>query len=217
MNTPQTKDLIRARRRLPTIALSVMLIALLLPTLSFSMRRTPASVTELVAITSVTLLASVLSLWIMDAIGLLQFRYPWMSKTIYTATIASLLAVSVSIYKSSSDSRRFPYEGPWRVRIIPVAPNGQAVDTEMILAYSEAGNYYWGFSRHSKMQEDLLQVMWIEMIALSVDESRATLQICCNNGTSTTKEWEIDLKPGLHQVISSKSLTSGDRLEMRRR
>ena len=98
---------------IPSIALSLMLAAILVPSVNYSMNLYNPSAAELLVAISISLFSSVLFLWILDATSILKFRSEWISKSIYGAAIVSVIGTSVGVYKDYFDQNKYPYSGKW--------------------------------------------------------------------------------------------------------
>src|SRR5580700_2617368 len=118
--TPLMKQLALSRKRVPEMALLLMLIGILAPTALYSFRLTSPSPAELLVAISIALFASVLFLWILDATGLMPFRAPWISKAVYGAAITSILGTSVAVYKDFFYANKYPFEGAWQATITKI-------------------------------------------------------------------------------------------------
>lgn len=99
LSTSVLKEIAATRKKVTEMALLLMLVGILLPAASYSVRLTHPTPSDLLVAISVALFSSVLFLWILDATSLLTFRAAWMSKAIYGAAIVSVLGTSVGVYK----------------------------------------------------------------------------------------------------------------------
>lgn len=137
---------------LPSLALFLMLVGVVLPSALYSYRLTDPTPPELLVAICVALFSSVVFLWILDAISILRFRSEWVSKSIYGAAIASVLGTSVAVYKDAFASRKFPYEGAWQLQIEPKSPIPSAL-LSILISHSEQSDTYWGYSEYRTTKE----------------------------------------------------------------
>src|SRR5262245_15629818 len=127
--------------QIPGKAFSLMLAGILMPTALYSFRLAQASPTpaDLLVAVCIALFSGVLFLWIMDATNILQFRAAWISKSVYSAAIVSVLGTSVGVYKDYFNVRKYPYEGAWQVTLTSTENSMHPTEFPVVLAYSEGG------------------------------------------------------------------------------
>src|SRR5438046_1468148 len=88
-------------RRIPGLALQIMLVGILFPTAIYAFNlRNPTPAQLLVAI-CMSLFSAVIFLWILDATSVLRFRSEWVSRSVYGAAIVSVLGTSVAVYQDA--------------------------------------------------------------------------------------------------------------------
>ena len=139
---------------IPSLSLALMVAGILLPAVLYSVNlKTPTPSSLLVAI-CVSLFASVVYLWILDATGILQFRKEWMSKSIYGAAIVSVLGSSVAVYKDFFASEKYPINGKWEISIIDETINKSLSENKLLIGYSKISNVYYGYSDVKNNQVD---------------------------------------------------------------
>jgi hypothetical protein len=171
------------------MALNLMLVGILLPTAFYSFRLSQSSPTpaDLLVAVCMALFSSVLFLWIMDAINILQFRAAWISKSVYGAAIVSVLGTSVGVYKDYFNARKYPYEGAWQVVLSSNADSMHPTEFPVVLTYSESGGKYWGYSNLiSKSQESAL---WAEVTEFVPEEKTLELRLSFANGEQRVFKW----------------------------
>ena len=147
-------------------ALLLMLIAILAPTVTYSINlREPTPAQLLIAI-CIGMFASVLYLWVLDASSTIQFRSVWVSRAIYGAAIASILGTSVGVYKDAFVQDPFPFQGEWLMTVNGPTGSTLVARRPVSLAYSRATSVYWGYGAAPTSAKADPDVKWVEVTAL---------------------------------------------------
>ncbi len=180
--------------QVPSIALTLMLLGILLPTAFYSFKLAQSSPTpsDLLVAVCMALFSSVLFLWIMDATSILPFRASWISKSVYGAAIMSVLGTSVAVYKDYFNTRKYPYEGAWNVVLTSNASPNSPIEFPVILTYSEAAGAYWGYS--NLVPKSQSSIIWAEVTDLAPDEKALELKVYLSDGTQHTYKWPIGVE-----------------------
>lgn len=160
---------------LPTLALSLMLVAVVLPSALYSYRLTDPTPPELLVAICVALFSSVVFLWILDAVAILRFRSEWVSKSIYGAAIASVLGTSVAVYKDAFTTIKYPYEGGWNLQITSQT-QGPYGRLPVLIMFSERSGAYWGYSEFRPSKETP-EIVWAEIANLSPTRGAASVSV----------------------------------------
>jgi hypothetical protein len=159
------------------------------------------------------LFSSVLFLWIMDAINILQFRAAWISKSVYAAAIVSVLGTSVGVYKDYFNTRKYPYEGAWQVVLINNADSMHPTEFPVVLTYSEGGGKYWGFSNLIPKVHD--SALWAEVTEFIPEEKTLELRLHFGDGEQRVFKWLVTVgRKG--RFFKSDKETSNLSMELRR-
>jgi hypothetical protein len=190
-NNTLMKQMALARKRVPEMALLLMLIGILAPTALYSFRLTSPTPAELLVAISIALFASVLFLWIMDATGLLIFRHPWISKAVYGAAITSILGTSVAVYKDFFYTHKYPFEGAWETTITKTADPPHPAELWLLLSYSESGDRYWGYSNLLATSSDPKVLVWVEAVDVSPEQRTARLRLHFGDGSQQVCQWTL--------------------------
>jgi hypothetical protein len=126
------------RKRIPEMALTLMLVGILAPTAMYSFRLSSPTPADLLVAVSIALFSAVLFLWILDATNLMPFRAAWISKAVYGAAITSILGTSVAVYKDFFYADKYPFEGAWQVSIEKADDPTHPTETILLLSYSRS-------------------------------------------------------------------------------
>ena len=166
----------------PTLALGLMLVGVLLPSAMYSFRLHDPTPAELLIAICIGLFSSVVFLWILDAISILRFRAEWVSKSIYGAAIVSVLGTSVAVYKDAFATRKYPYEGLWELQITSWHQMAD-LSLPIVFTYSEGSGAYWGYSEY-RPSTDPVRIVWVQATEFSPRTVNAdlTLRILTNAG-----------------------------------
>jgi len=147
---------------IPSLAIALMLTAILAPAVKYALTLNEPTPDELLVAISISLFASVLFLWILDAVSLLPFREKWISKSVYGAAIVSILGTSVGVYSNNFGSASYPYEGEWMLSITKDDITEPFSEHSIIITYSKEAKIYWGYSNIKLPIKDG-EVLWIEV------------------------------------------------------
>ena len=169
---------------LATLALFLMLIGVLLPSVIYSIKLKDPTPAQLLVAICIALFSSVIFLWILDATSILRFRAEWVSKTIYGAAIASILGTSVAVYQDAFSERKYPYEGRWEMTIQdPNDTQGYLARNSLVLSYSESAGTYWGYSDfQSSNDTDLTRTFWLKVVDFDPKKPRIELLLYLKSG-----------------------------------
>jgi hypothetical protein len=162
---------------IPLIAMGLMIVAILIPSVNYSVSLSNPSPSELLVAISIALFSSVLFLWILDATSILKFRSEWVSKSIYGAAIVSIIGTSVGVYKDYFDSNKYVYTGKWEINILNKSDSTYILNNYISLIYSENSNLYWGYSNINKNSTDTSFAFAAEMIQFNDKSKEATLKV----------------------------------------
>lgn len=181
-------------RRIPGMALQLMLAGILLPAVIYSYNLKNPTPAELLVAICVALFASVVFLWILDATSILEFKSQWIAKSVYGAAIASVLGTSVAVYKDSFASRKHPYEGRWEMVVNNTTSDLLVLDKAFSISYSERASIYWGFSEADLNSTDSSKAVWAEVISFSPNDGRIIIRLLLKNGREISIDQLIDRK-----------------------
>jgi hypothetical protein len=205
------------RKKIPEAALALMLLGILFPTAFYAFHLAQGSPTpaDLLVAVSISLFASVLFLWIMDATDILPFKAAWISKSVYSAAIVSILGTSVAVYKDYFNAHKYPYEGPWQVVLTNSTDSTHPIEFSTILTYSENGGRYWGYSNLISMAQEPATIVWAEVTDFVPEEKTIQLRVHLRDGTQRLYDWPLDVsRKG--RFLKSKQPSSGFTVELRR-
>jgi hypothetical protein len=185
---------------LPGLALIVIAVGILFPSVAYSLRLTDPTPSQLVVAICIALFSASVFLWILDATSVLRFRADWISKAVYSAAIASVLSTSALVYKNAF-GRQYPYEGAWeltigskadslgRQRYVSVKP--------VILAYSESSERYAGYSNYNPGTADDLKnptsVAWIEVESFTPNDGKLRMLLMSYDNSVAWVEGTVKL------------------------
>ena len=142
-----TINLIGQTFSISTLALLLMLVGILLPSVNYSIRLKNPTPAQLLIAVCIALFSSVVFLWILDATSILKFQSECISKSIYGAAISSVLGTSVAVYKDAFKTRKYTFEGAWRFSLeVLNDDNNLIIDYIVVLTYSTSAEMYWGYS-----------------------------------------------------------------------
>lgn len=175
----------KTKYSLPTIALGMMLIGVLLPSVMYSINLRNPTPAELLIAICIALFSSVVFLWILDATGILVFRSAWISRSIYVAAIVSVLGTSVAVYQDAFSTRKYPYEGNWEVKIRESEAEYYLSWHHVVMIYSESASSYWGHSDYKPVSEaNKTSTVWLKVLDFDLDKNEIKILIyLANNET----------------------------------
>lgn len=193
-------------------AIVIMGVAILSPAVTYALKLSNPRPAELLVAISISLFSSVVFLWILDATSILRFRSEWVSRSVYTAAIASVLGTSVGVYKDYFSPSKFPFEGAWKVTLVS---GSDAAEHTLLMAYSRDHDEYWGYSDITKpdspAQTTALsdRCVWLELNSFTPDDGRIT--VICHSGHGVTERIASQLRkqtPGRWLSASNSSAKS---------
>ena len=118
---------------LPTMVLVVMVMAVLLPSASYSFSLNDPTPAELLVAICIGVFSSTVCLWILDAVSVLRFRSEWVSRGVWGAAIVSILGTGVGVFQGALAERKYLYEGAWTVRVLPHDAQSFIADHSVVL------------------------------------------------------------------------------------
>ena len=164
-------------RQLPYMALTMMMVAILLPAVNYSMRLGDPTPQQLIVAICIGIFSSVFCLWILDSVGVVTFRSPALRGTIYTAGVGAIIAAGVAGFRGGLSDRAYPYEGVWNIRVHSVADNSFVVDHSAVLIYSRSASAYWGYSETLKPEQGPSQAAALELVEFLPDTPSIALRL----------------------------------------
>jgi len=170
---------------LPGMALTLMLACILLPAMSNSMHFSyHASPSQLLLAICISLFASVIYLWILDATNVLKFRSEWVSKSIYGAAIASVIGTSVGVYKDYFQQDKYPLRGKWQIVLTLPSKHSIIATNEINLSFSENSKTYYGYSNINKdALKDSSTAIAVEIQNLDLNKESILFSAFYSNGS----------------------------------
>lgn len=177
---------------IPTIAIIMMLVGILLPSVMYSFNLSEPTPSQLLIAISISLFSSVIFLWILDATDILRFRAEWVSKSIYGAAIVSVLSTSVAVYKDAFTERKYIYEGRWEISVMNPGAKEYLSHHSIVLSYSENADTYWGYSNydiHKKGKEK--ESVWVNVLDFDPKKNLIRLRIILGDGNDLVIKSEL--------------------------
>jgi hypothetical protein len=147
----QSDPKIQADAAIVRVAIVAMLIGIMAPPLvNVWQAFRQGSLTPVQVITAVcmSVFASVLVLWILDATRLRAFPSNWMSRAIWALAISSILSAGIGMWKGQFTDRANPFDGLWKVSCWTDSGEQIADAEELIFAYNKPAHRYQGFSSY---------------------------------------------------------------------
>jgi len=182
---------------LSNVALLLMLIGVLIPSVIYSIQLKNPTPAELLIAISIALFSSVLFLWIMDATSVLRFRAEWVSKSIYGAAIVSILGTSVAVYNNAFTERKYPFEGRWELSITLVEETKSLIRHSAVIIFSEAAQTYWGYSDYKSKNSNIIgKSSWINIEDFDPGSGKIKLEIISDD--SSRKVYDFKIKQYRH-------------------
>lgn len=197
------------RASIPSIALVMMIAGILFPAVYYSSQLRNATPAQLLIAICVSLFASVIYLWILDATGILIFRKEWISKSVYGGAIVSVLGTSVAVYKDYFDEDKYPLRGKWGISIIDKSKNLLS-ENELIMGYSKNSSVYYGFSNFIPHSSDTSFISYVEVKKLSPDDNYIIYQLGHSNGRVEAFKNSFTLSKNLSQILINADSTSAN-------
>jgi hypothetical protein len=194
-----------AKYQLPTVALTLMVAAMLVPTVRYSISLHDPTPAQLLVAICIAVFSSVVALWVLDAVSVLQFRSAWVSRGVYGVAIASILGTSVGVYQGAFADRKYPSEGAWDVRVVAVAENSTLAHHQVVLIHSETADVYWGYANATLSGQDAqAKAAWLEVVEFIPEKGSISLRLLMRDGK------EIAVESQLKSENKGKSYHSGD-------
>lgn len=156
---------------IPSLALVMMIAGILFPAIIYATNLKDPTPADLLIGICVSLFASVIFLWILDATDILPFRKEWISKSIYGAAIASVLGSSVVVYKDLIATDKYPMRGKWEISVIDTQKNKSLSQNEILIGFSEISKVYYGFSNWVVNRNDTSAITFVEIKKLSMKDN----------------------------------------------
>jgi hypothetical protein len=153
-----------------------MLVAILLPTVMYSLNLKQPTPAELLVAISIGMFASVLYLWVLDATSTIPFRSVWVSRGVYGAAIVSIIGTSVGVYKDAFVQQPFPFQGEWLLTVHDSAGKTLISQRPTALVYSPSTGVYWGYSAGSVAVNDA-SGNWAEVTAFDPGKQRVEVRV----------------------------------------
>ena len=174
---------------LGSLALLLMLVAILSPSVFYSWNLKDQSPPRLLIAICIGMFASVLYLWVLDTTNTVRFRSAWVSRSVYGAAIVSILGTSVGVYKDAFDDWTATAAGEWKVTL-KVDSKSLASGRSVVLVHSKSTNVYWGYG--ARPLEDGLA--WIEITRFDPTGPSVELRIAKDEGSEGFQTLRFDLR-----------------------
>jgi hypothetical protein len=130
----------------PQAALILMLLGIMAPPVMYALNLSTATPTQLITSICMSLFGSVLFLWILDATSILKFRSKWVSRSVYSIGVASIISATIGIYKDAFSKHLHPFDGAWQMTCWSGTGERLAEDQPVILYSNNGGKTYFGYS-----------------------------------------------------------------------
>lgn len=192
---------------LPTIAIVAMLGAVLLPSVVYSINLNEPTPSELLIAICIGVFSSVLSLWILNITSIINFKEKWLSKSIWTTVIVSILGSSVGVYKESFSERTYKLEGRWELSIWNNNGEQLVLDKDLILLYSKNSEVYWGYSEYSHIIDEeskIDNITWVNIKYIDIDNSLIELELLNKESRYILRFNDIDVSKN-KKIINAKN------------
>jgi hypothetical protein len=156
-------------------ALLLMLAAIIVPPVMYSVNLRNPTPAELLVAISIGMFASTLYLWVLDATNTLPFRSAWVSRGVYSAAIVSILGTSVGVYKDAFVPP-YPYQGEW---LLSIRENGEtlAAQRPVALSFSRQTGTYWGYGDSPSGFLRDKPDSWLKVVSFDPRSKRLELQV----------------------------------------
>lgn len=167
-------------------------IAVLLPAANYSIRLNDPTPPQLLVAICIGVFSSVVCLWILDAVDILKFRSEWVSRSVWAAAIVSILGTGVGAFQGAFAERKYPYEGPWVVRVYARADKSFIAERQAVLTYSQSTETYWGYSETSLPTTPQANIaISVEIVAFDPKKPHITLRLLFADGKQTVLEQDL--------------------------
>jgi len=179
----------RLGRQIPQLTLMAVVIAVLMPAASYSIRLNDPTPAQLLVAICIGVFSSVVCLWILDAVGLLRFRSEWVARSVWSAAIIAVLGTGVGVFQGAFADRKYPYEGPWVIRVYSPRDKSFVAERQAVLTYSQSAGFYWGYSEASLVTPDNSnKAISAEVVAFDPTKPNVTVRLLFLDGTQTVIE-----------------------------
>ena len=179
----------RLGRQLPQMTLLAVVIAVLMPAANYSMSLSDPTPAQLLVAICIGVFSSVVCLWILDAVSLLRFLSEWVARSVWTAAIVSVLGTGVGVFQGAFAERKYPYEGPWLVRVYSPASKSFVAEQQAVLTYSQSNESYWGYSETSLASPPQpTRAISTEVVLFDPKKPQVTLRLQFADGRQTVIE-----------------------------
>lgn len=179
----------RLSRQLPQLTLMAVVVAVLMPAVNYSIRLHDPTPAQLLVAICIGVFSSIVCLWILDAVGVLKFRSEWVARSVWAAAIVSILGTGVGVFQGAFAERKYPYEGPWAVRVYATSDKSFIAERQAILTYSQSTESYWGYSETSlPTPPQPNKAISLEIVAFDPKKPDVTLRLLFADGKQTVLE-----------------------------
>jgi hypothetical protein len=187
-----TTSVQRLGRQIPQMTLMAVVIAVLMPAANYSLRLNDPTPAQLLVAICIGVFSSVVCLWILDSVALLKFRSEWVARSVWTAAIVSVLGTGVGVFQGAFAERKYPYEGPWLVRIYSPASKSFVAEHNAVMIYSQSNESYWGYSETSlPTPAQPERAISTEIVSFNAKKPRVTLRMLFADGKQTVLEKDL--------------------------
>jgi hypothetical protein len=184
-----TNQVERLGRQLPRITLMAVVVAVLMPAVNYSIHLSDPTPAQLLVAICIGVFSSVICLWILDAVSVFKFRSEWVARSVWTAAIVSILGTGVGVFQGAFADRKYPYEGPWVVRVYSAVDKSFIAERQAVLIFSQSTESYWGYSETSLVvPPDPNKALSAEIIAFDPKKPRITIRLLFIDGRQAVLE-----------------------------
>lgn len=176
-------------RQIPRLTLMLVVVAVLMPATKYSIDLRDPTPPQLLVAICIGIFSSVICLWLLDAVSILRFRSEWVSRSVWGAAIVAILGTGVGVFQGAFADRKYPYEGPWQVRVHSTVEDDFVVERQAVLTYSQSTESYWGYSDTVlPAQPDPKKAISAEVVQFTPVDPRITLRLVYSDGRQTVLE-----------------------------
>lgn len=187
-----TDPMARLGRQIPQLTLMFVVIAVLAPAVNYSIRLNNPTPPQLLVAICIGVFSSVVCLWLLDAVSLLRFRSDWVARSVWAAAIASILGTGVGVFGGAFAERRYPFEGPWFVRVYSATDKMFIAEPQAVLTYREPTESYWGFSQVSLLTPaNPSKAISVEVKDFEPSKPHITLSLLFANGNEIVLDQDL--------------------------
>ena len=194
-------------------ALALMLAAILLPAVFYSIRLNDPKPADLLVAMCIGLFGSLVYLWVLDATDTIRFRSPWVSRGIYGLAIVSVLGTSVGVYKDAF--QQDPYQREWLITVHDGAGKVFVNRRSVVLLYSKSNDLYWGYGARPTSSTSNDDSRWIEVTSFQPTLKKITISLGETPGSAEVIV--ADLRQDGGRLSSTDNSSSTYRLDLVRR